>query len=90
MMNGATWDLHKYELDDLAVMFPIPDVAVIGYTVTEHLTVDGEKIEMKAADASVWVHKDGEWQAVLHTESVLGDPFGRDRVIAVKGTGQDS
>jgi hypothetical protein len=53
---------------------------VIAYTVREELTVDGKPLTMEAADASTWVKKDGNWVCALHTESVLGDPYGRDRV----------
>ena len=77
MMGGASWELHDYALADVTVIFPKADVAVIGYTVTEHVSVDGKPVELRAADSSVWVHQGDQWLAVLHTESVLGDPFGR-------------
>jgi hypothetical protein len=41
--------------------------------------VEGQRIDLEASDASVWVEKDGEWKCALHTESFLGDSFGRDR-----------
>lgn len=80
MMTGATWTLHKYEFSDVKVEQVADDVAVIAYKVREELTVDGKPLTMEAADASTWVRKDGEWVCALHTESVLGDPYGRDRV----------
>ena len=55
------------------------DVAIIGYKVREKLTVDGKPLTMEAADASTWVRKNGRWVCALHTESVAGDPYGRDR-----------
>lgn len=79
MMEGATWELHDFAFSDVAVEQVTDDVAVIAYKVRENLTVDGKKLTMDAADASTWVRKNGAWQCVLHTESVLGDPFGRDR-----------
>ena len=79
MMEGGTWELHSYKFSDVKVEKISDDVAVIGYKVREDLTVDGKKLTMEAADASTWVKKGGNWVCALHTESVLGDPFGRDR-----------
>jgi hypothetical protein len=79
MMEGGTWELHGYTFSDVKVEKVSDDVAVIGYKVREDLTVDGKKLTMEAADASTWVRKGGSWVCALHTESVLGDPYGRDR-----------
>lgn len=79
MMEGASWELHDFAFSDVEVERVADDVAVIAYKVREDLTVDGKKMTFEAADASTWVKKDGEWLCALHTESVLGDPFGRDR-----------
>jgi len=46
------------------------------------MEVEGKPLTMKAADATTWVRQDGEWMAALHTESLLGDPFGRQRKAA--------
>ncbi len=79
MMQDGKWTLESYTFSDVQVEFPAPDVAVIGYKVSENLILDGEPLTMEAADASTWIKRDGKWQCALHTESVLGDPFGRDR-----------
>jgi ketosteroid isomerase-like protein len=79
MTREGKWTLHEYELSDVAVVSPGPDVAVIGYKVSEKITVDGKQMTLEAADTSAWCRQDGRWLCVLHTESVLGDPFGRDR-----------
>ncbi|WP_104668620.1 nuclear transport factor 2 family protein [Ensifer adhaerens] len=76
------WKLNSFRLDDVSVIFPKDDVAVIAYTVTEEMEVDGKPLTIKAADATTWVREEGRWLASLHTESVLGDPFGRDRKAA--------
>lgn len=78
----SLWQLKSFQLDNVKVMFPSQDVAVIAYTVTEEMEVEGKPVTLKAADATTWIRQDGEWLAALHTESVLGDPFGRDRVAA--------
>jgi hypothetical protein len=80
MMDGGTWRLHAFEFRDVKFLEAADNVAVIAYTVREELTVDGKPLTMEAADASTWVKQDGGWVCALHTESVLGDPYGRDRV----------
>ena len=79
MMTAPSWTLHEFTFDKVNVVFADDDTAVIGYTVTERLTVDGKPLTLKAADASTWVRRNGRWLCALHTESVLGDPFGRDK-----------
>jgi hypothetical protein len=44
------------------------------------LTVDGKPVTLDAADASIWVQRDGRWVCALHTESIGGGPFGRDKL----------
>jgi hypothetical protein len=75
------WELRQYSFDDptAQVRFIGDDVAIVAYRVNEQLVVDGESLPLEANDASVWVRRDGEWRCALHTESVAGDPFGRDR-----------
>jgi hypothetical protein len=79
MMEQGKWTLHKFDFSDVQVVEVTPEVAVIAYKVREEITVDGERLTMEAADASTWVKEDDDWVCVLHTESVLGDPYGRDR-----------
>jgi hypothetical protein len=55
------------------------DTAIVAYTVHEELTVDGKPVSIDAADTSTWVRRDGRWLCALHSESLAGDPFGRDR-----------
>lgn len=79
MMQDADWTVDNYEIRDAEVRRVSDDVAVIAYKVREEITIDGEELELEAADASTWMRKDGAWICVMHTESLLGDPFGRDR-----------
>jgi hypothetical protein len=65
-------------------------VALVGYKVHEDLTVDGKSVSLDAADTSTWVRRDGRWVCALHTESLLGDPFGRDRIRANPPNASDS
>jgi uncharacterized protein (TIGR02246 family) len=80
MMQSGSWTLHSYEIgDDVQVRALGDDLAIIAYTVTERMTVDGKPLTLEAADSSVWVRRDGRWLCCLHTESVKGDSLGRDR-----------
>jgi len=80
MMESARYTLHDFQLsDDAQVRFLRDDVAIVAYRVHEELTVDGERIAVEASDASTWVRRHGQWVCALHTESITGDPYGRDR-----------
>jgi hypothetical protein len=80
MMASASYTLDDFELsDDTYVRMLGEDIAIVAYKVTEHLTVEGQKIRLEASDASTWIKRDGGWVCALHTESLAGDPFGRAR-----------
>ena len=79
LMTDGKWTLHSYTMDKILARLVSPDVAIIAYTVTEDLTVEGQRLSLTANDASTWVRRNGEWKCALHTEAVSGDPFGRDR-----------
>lgn len=85
MMTDPSWELKDFALSDFQSQRLTDDVAVVAYRVTEELIVDGSPLTLHAVDASTWVRKDGEWVCTLHTESILGDAFGRDRMPEVKG-----
>lgn len=77
MMQAATYSLNDFLLKDLQVRMLGDDVAIVAYNVREEMTVDGHGVSLEAADASTWVRRGGRWRCALHTESILGDPFGR-------------
>jgi hypothetical protein len=80
MMRAATYELVEFEVkDDVLVHMLRDDVAILAYKVRENLKVEGKPITLEAADSSIWVRKGGHWRCALHTESLSGDPFGRDR-----------
>jgi hypothetical protein len=79
LMETGAWELHRFEFSDVKVERVTDNVAVIAYKVREELTVDGKQLTLEAADASTWVRYGENWMCALHTESVLGDPYGRDR-----------
>jgi hypothetical protein len=79
MLESPNYTLEDFELSDPQVRMLGKDVAILAYKVKEELTVDGAELTLEAADASTWVRRGGQWLCSLHTESLLGDPFGRDR-----------
>ena len=80
MMSTGAWTLHKFAFEgDVQVRFVTDDVAIVAYRVMEELTVEDKPVTLRAADASTWTRRNGRWVCALHTESIVGDPFGRDR-----------
>jgi hypothetical protein len=81
MTEDTQWHLDRFNVDDTSaqVRFINDDVALVAYKVNERVTVEGKPVELDANDASVWVRRDGEWRCAMHTESIAGDPYGRDR-----------
>ena len=79
VMNAAPYTLDEFQVDDVQVRLLRDDVAIVAYKVQEKLTVDGKPVSLEAADSSTWVRRDGRWVCALHTEAIVGDPFGRDR-----------
>ena len=79
MVQDTSYTLDRFELTKAEVRTIGDDVAIIAYQVHEELTVDGKPVSFDAADASTWIRRDGSWKCALHTESIAGDPFGRDK-----------
>lgn len=81
LTSEGKWELQQYAFDEKnrQVHFVSDDVAIVAYTVKERVVVDGETVPIEANDSSVWVRRGGAWRCALHTESLAGDPFGRDR-----------
>jgi hypothetical protein len=71
--------MHDVRVSDPQVRLLRDDVAILAYKVHEDLTVESKAVTLDAADASTWVRRNEGWICALHTESILGDPFGRDR-----------
>lgn len=82
MMKDASWKLNAFKFDDFQVSPVGDDLRIVAYKVHEDLTVDGKPVKMDAADTSVWVRQNGKWECAAHTESLLGDAYGRDRKLS--------
>jgi len=79
MLQAGGWTLHEFTLSDIQLRLLGDDVAILAYRVKELLTVDGKPLTVEAADSSTWVRREGQWVCALHTEALIGDPFGRDK-----------
>ncbi|HEX3928935.1 MAG TPA: nuclear transport factor 2 family protein [Gemmatimonadales bacterium] len=84
LTTEGKWELKNFAIDDgsARVRFLDSDTALVAYRVHEEIQVDGSPLEFDACDASVWVRRDGRWVCAMHTESLVGDPFGRDKQAA--------
>ena len=83
LIEEATYRINSYRIDPKAVHINriSNDVVALSYPVQEDLEVDGKPVKLDAFDASVWKKSENGWVCVLHTESLQGDPFGRDRML---------
>jgi len=77
----ASYRIKDYRIDQpsIRVQHLCDGVSAISYKVSEDLEVDGKPVKLDAFDTSVWKQTDAGWTCVLHTESIAGDPFGRDK-----------
>jgi len=82
MIESAPYTMADYRIDPQSVRINrlCDDVVAITYGVHEDLEVDGKPVKLDAFDSSVWKKVDSGWACVLHTESIKGDAYGRDRM----------
>ena len=82
MFESSTYTLNDYRIDPQTVKINrlCDDTVSIAYAVHEDLDVDGKPVKLDAFDLSVWKNAEHGWTNVLHTESIKGDSFGRDRM----------
>ena len=81
LTTEGKWTLEQYAFDEknAQVRYLTDNIAIIAYKVNERVELEGKSLPIEANDASVWVRRDGEWRCALHTESLAGDPYGRDK-----------
>ena len=87
LTSEGKWELEQYSFDEQKrqIRFLTDDIAIVAYPVRERVIVDGHTLPIVANDSSVWVRRDGQWRCALHTESLAGDPFGRDKMVSASG-----
>ena len=81
MVRSAPFQISSYRIDPRSVRIARLDdgTATVSYAVHEEVDVDGKHVGLDAFDASVWRLDRSGWRCALHTESIAGDAFGRDR-----------
>ena len=72
MVRHGSWTLDGFEFSDAEVIFPTEGVALLTYKAHQKGEMNGEKMDLRCADSSVWVRKDDRWTCAMHTETVLG------------------
>lgn len=90
LTTEGKWQLKQYSFDEknTKIRFIGDDIAIVAYKVSERVAIDGETLPVEANDSSVWVRRNGEWLCALHTESLAGDPFGRDKRAPASSSAQ--
>jgi hypothetical protein len=73
MTEDGNWSLESYEFEDVNVITPADDVAIIAYKVKQNVTMDGKKQELRAADMSTWIKGANGWECHAHSETFLQD-----------------
>ena len=83
-IESAPYTMKDYRIDPQTVRINhlCDDTVAIAYGVHEDLEVDGKPVKLDAFDTSIWQKAKLGWTNVLHTESIKGDSFGRDRMSA--------
>ena len=73
MTEEGQWTLESYVFEDVEVAVPAPDVAIIAYTVTQKVVMNGKSQDLRAADSSTWVRGADGWECHAHSEAFLKD-----------------
>jgi ketosteroid isomerase-like protein len=83
LLEAATYKIKSYRIDPQTTRITRlgDDAVAISYGVHEDLDVEGDSVRLDAFDLSVWKKTETGWTCVIHTESIAGDAFGRDRLV---------
>lgn len=71
MTEEDKWTLESYAFEDVEVITPSDDVAIIAYTVKQKVSMDGKQQNLRAADSSTWVRGASGWECHAHSETFL-------------------
>lgn len=85
IMTSAEYRITDVQIGEMQSRVVNDDLVVLAYTVRESLELPDGPVTFEAADSSVWVRRDGAWRCAMHSESVLGDAYGRDRTRSGQG-----
>ena len=82
MTREGKWTLEDFQLKNVEVVQPNADSAIIAYEVHQTGDHDGQPMDLRCADSSVWVKENGGWKCALHTETILEDANARQPELA--------
>lgn len=71
LSEDATWTLDDYTFEEVTFVSPTRDVAIIAYTVTQTVTMNGKADTRRAADSSTWTRGPDGWTCCAHSEAFL-------------------
>lgn len=71
LTEDAKWTLDSYSFDEVQFLSPAPHIAILAYTVTQTVTMDGKSETRRAADSSTWVEGTDGWLCCAHSEAFL-------------------
>lgn len=69
MTEEGEWTIESYSFDNIEVAIPAPDVAIIAYTVTQTVNMNGKTQTLHAADSSTWIRGAEGWECHSHSEA---------------------
>jgi hypothetical protein len=73
MTKEGQWDLETFTFEDVKVLFPLAETAVIAYKVHQKGTIKGKPMDMRCTDSTTWVRYGNDWKCALHTETIMKD-----------------
>ena len=71
MTEEGNWSLESYTLENPETCAPAPNVAIIAYTATQRVTMDGATTDRRTAATSTWVRGPNGWKCHAHSETPL-------------------
>jgi len=74
MTEASDWSMDSYEFEDVEVIAPAANVAIIAYTARRHVTMEGKKSELHTANSSTWVKSANGWVCHAHSDAFIIDP----------------
>ena len=63
MTRDGKWTLDKFAVQDVDVVFPTEDIAVIAYKVHQTGAIRGKPMDLNASDSTTWVRDGGSGSA---------------------------
>ena len=71
LTEEGNWTLDSYQFDDVTFLSPAPDIAILAYTVTQTVTMNGKSQPLRAADSSTWIRGPEGWTCCAHSEAFM-------------------